>query len=388
MVTRRLISLQIVLMLIFLSLQCGEKIKLPTSLPFSQDKALDTTYVQVTPVWTEAGGVPFNEPEDVCIGYDTYIYIADTGNDRIVKMDRRGEFITEYPVDHPVSVAQDPLLRLAAVSGDSNIYLKDVLEDKPFYLAFSFESERILRVWYPDTSDTIIDSTFYPPWIDTIIIVDTVEILTDTVNTSIRAIAATPTPQEEYLFFTCDQTTHTYLGPRWDKHQRDQISSFLPRFQDTVVVLKFADAPVRIGGDLGQTIFPSGISAQAYKDHFRLAFTQGYTANSVQVLDGRTYRPVIPRTDSTELYFPAMFGLAEDVDVDEFDNIYVVDAGRHSVLKFNYDGRLLLRFGSLGSGNKEFNKPKGIAYYNKTLYVADTGNNRILRFKLSTDIRR
>jgi len=83
-----------------------------------------------------------------------------------------------------------------------------------------------------------------------------------------------------------------------------------------------------------------------------------------------------------------MFGLAEDVAVDEFDNIYVVDAGRHSVLKFKYDGRLLLRFGSFGSGNKEFNQPKGIAYYNKTLYVADTGNNRILRFQLSTDIRR
>jgi DNA-binding beta-propeller fold protein YncE len=388
MVIKESLKLLAVLGLVFLFFQCGEKIKLPTSLPFSQDKALDTTYVQISPVWTEAGGIPFKEPQDVFIGYDTYIYIADTGNDRVVKMDRRGEFIDQYPVPHPIAVAQDPLLRLATVSGDSNIYLKDVLEERPFYLAFSFESERILRIWYPDTSDTIMDSTFYPPWIDTIIIVDTIEVLTDTVNTSIRAIAATPIPEGEYLFFTCDQTTHTYQGPYWEKHQRDQISGFVPRFQDTLVALKFAHAPVGKGGDLGQTIFPSGIFTYPYKDHFRIAFTQGYTPNSAQVLNGRTYYPVIPRTDSTELYFPAMFGLAEDVAVDEYDNIYVVDAGRHSVLKFNHNGRLLLRFGSFGSGNKEFKRPKGIAYYNKTLYVADSGNNRIVRFQLSTDIRK
>jgi len=43
-----------------------------------------------------------------------------------------------------------------------------------------------------------------------------------------------------------------------------------------------------------------------------------------------------------------------------------------------------------GSGSLEFNKPKGIAAtpiaeIDQVVYVADTGNNRIVRFKLSTD---
>ena len=387
MVMRGFTRFLIVLVLILFCAQCGKKIKLPTSLPFSGDKSLDTTYVQISPVWAEAGRIPFREPEDIFIGYDTYLYIADTGNDRIVKMDRRGEFIAEYPVHHPISVAQDPLLRLATVSGQSRIYLKDIFDEKPFQQVFAFEDEFDTLVFIVDSS-LVIDSTFYPDSLDTVLVVDTLEALVDTVNTSIRAIAATPIPEEEYLFFTCDQTTHTYGGIGGEKHQRDQISSFTLELKDTALLLNYLGPAVSKGGDLGKTIFPSGIFTYPHRDHFRIAFTQGYTPNGAQILNGRTYRPVIPRTDSTELYFPAMFGVAEDVTVDEFDNIYVVDASRHSVSKFDSNGRLLLRFGSFGSGNKEFKRPKGIAYYNKTLYVADTGNNRILRFKLSTDIRK
>jgi hypothetical protein len=383
---QRLVKFLFSLGLIFLLVQCGKKIKLPTSLPFSEDKSLDTTYVQIWPVWSEAGGIPFKEPEDIHIGYDTYIYIADTGNDRIVKMNRKGEFIEEFPVSHPISVAQDPLLRLASVSGENKILFKDLFQEKPFYEVFSFDAWIDTLVFEIDTT-LIIDSTFYPDSLDTIITVDTLEVI-DTVNTSIRAIAATPVPEEDYLFFTCDQTSHTYVGIAGEKNQRDQISIFIPHFEDTQLVFKYVDAAVPKGGGLGRTIYPSGIFTYSYKDHFRIAFSQGYTPSSVQVLNGETYQPVIPRTDSTHLYFPGMFGVAEDVSVDEFGNIYVVDVSRHSVLKFNSDGRLLLKFGSSGSGNKEFNRPKGIAYYNKTLYVADTRNNRILRFQLSTDIRK
>jgi len=383
-----MVKVIVLLGLIFFLVQCGRKIKLPTSLSVSGDKSLDTTYVQIWPEWTEAGELSFESPEDIYVGYDTYLYIADTGNDRIVKMDRRGEFITQYAVPHPISVTQDPLLRLAVVSGDHKIYLKDILDEKPFYQVFAFEAQMDTLVFVVD-STFVIDSTFYPDSLDTILVgADTLEVVVDTINTSIKAIAAFPIPADEYLFFTCDQTSHSVVRPGGEKHQRDQISKFVPEFEDTLLVFSYGDAAVEKGGDLGNTISPSGIFTYPYKGYFRIAFTQGYTPHGAQILNGMSYRPVISRTDSTELYFPGIFGLAEDVTVDEFDNIYVVDVSRHSVLKFDSNGRLLLKFGTFGSGNKEFNRPQGIAYYNKTLYVADTKNNRILRFKLSTDIRK
>ncbi|MFY8132806.1 MAG: hypothetical protein ACOVOL_06180, partial [Bacteroidia bacterium] len=40
------------------------------------------------------------------------------------------------------------------------------------------------------------------------------------------------------------------------------------------------------------------------------------------------------------------------------------------------------------SGPAQFRNPEGVAYFKRVLYVADTGNGRIVRFKLSTDLER
>ena len=60
----------------------------------------------------------------------------------------------------------------------------------------------------------------------------------------------------------------------------------------------------------------------------------------------------------------------------------MADAGKDSVYKFNPRGDLLIGFG----GPDLFIKPHSVAFFNNTLYVADTENNRILRFILSTDL--
>ena len=63
----------------------------------------------------------------------------------------------------------------------------------------------------------------------------------------------------------------------------------------------------------------------------------------------------------------------------------MIDAGQHRLFKSSGAERQI--FGELGSGEKQGKRPMGVAYFNKTVYVADTGNNRIVRFKLSTDIQ-
>ena len=42
-------------------------------------------------------------------------------------------------------------------------------------------------------------------------------------------------------------------------------------------------------------------------------------------------------------------------------------------------------FGGTGLSSTQFRSPSGVAYFDKILYVADAGNSRILRFKLTTD---
>jgi hypothetical protein len=62
--------------------------------------------------------------------------------------------------------------------------------------------------------------------------------------------------------------------------------------------------------------------------------------------------------------------------------MYVIDAGLDSLFRFNNSGFITQAFG----GPTEFSRPEGVAFFDRTLYIADTGNDRILRYVLSTDL--
>jgi len=80
--------------------------------------------------------------------------------------------------------------------------------------------------------------------------------------------------------------------------------------------------------------------------------------------------------------------------------IFVVDAATDSLYQFTrkgYEGvnppagsastkQIIASFGGEGSGPFQFNDPSSVAYLRETVYVADKGNNRICRYKLSTDL--
>jgi hypothetical protein len=343
---------------------CGRKIKLPTNLPELGGGALDTTYVPIEPdrPWVEAGGIPFNHPQDIHVGFDGYIYLADTDNDRIVKLDQAGDFIDQYGgVKHPSSVSQDRLFRLLA-TGDSIIYKKGTQDG-------DFISIYIGPTMYDSFAVVIFDTVNT----DTGIIIIPKDTLyrVDTLVTNYEGIAPNPLPLSGYAeYYACDFT-------------RSEITRFLFYEPSTLYYLGPA---IPNGYELGKTAYPLGIFTYLTPTGFNLIFCQSLDYYSVQLLDGRNFSPVIPRTDSSDIYWQGTFGLAEDVAVDEYGNIFVVDSERNSVFKFSGNGVKILSFGSQGVGAKEFRNPRGIAYSNKIVYVADTGNNRILRFMLSTDI--
>src|SRR3989339_1759388 len=61
-------------------------------------------------------------------------------------------------------------------------------------------------------------------------------------------------------------------------------------------------------------------------------------------------------------------------------NIYVADSGNHRIVKrLASDLSYVAKIGSAGSGNDQFSNPAGIATDGTNVYVADTGNNRIVK---------
>ncbi len=71
------------------------------------------------------------------------------------------------------------------------------------------------------------------------------------------------------------------------------------------------------------------------------------------------------------------FGVAADA----FNNIYLVDAGNHRLIKFNHEFEPIGEAGGFGSGDGFLNNPSYIAVGNDLdLYVSDVNNQRIACF--------
>jgi DNA-binding beta-propeller fold protein YncE len=64
-------------------------------------------------------------------------------------------------------------------------------------------------------------------------------------------------------------------------------------------------------------------------------------------------------------------------------NVYVVDSGHNRIQKFTHEGVFIKMWGSMGTGNGQFNfnTEGGIAVdTSSNVFVADTYNNRIQKF--------
>jgi len=82
-------------------------------------------------------------------------------------------------------------------------------------------------------------------------------------------------------------------------------------------------------------------------------------------------------SDGDENY---IFGSINDVEVDSRGNIYVLDGKMTRIVKFNRDGRFILRFGKKGQGPGEFVFPESIVLdSDRKIYVL--GSRKVLIFE-------
>ena len=74
-----------------------------------------------------------------------------------------------------------------------------------------------------------------------------------------------------------------------------------------------------------------------------------------------------------------------DVAVDGAGIVYVTDVGNSRIQMFTSSGAYLARWGRTGSGNGEFYGPYGVAAdASGNVYVTDLGNNRVQKFGSGT----
>ncbi|MCK9409090.1 MAG: hypothetical protein WCX28_05955 [Bacteriovoracaceae bacterium] len=316
----------------------------------------DTLYVQQNPSW--AG---FNRPQAIIIGNDRLIYVADTENNRLVMLDLFGHVIGTSPfIKRPIGLAQDMNLNLI-VCAEFDTTLPGRTTPTTFgaiYKLNLFDAKHNL-------SNAVVKRVYFEP------------------SDTVRRFTAVATLYNNWYGVT--RVGNKNDISRIDKDiaimQFDNLDNYvspIPNFTPEGTGLKSLDsltgiATLPTGRSVEFVFCQKGINS-LYKIQWIRLVTIGQTTDFISKFDP---------TDDPSLGILSVnrFVRPEGITFDASGNVFMIDAGTDSLYHFSSRGIESYSFG----GKTQFKQPHGVAYYDKTLYIADTGNNRIVRFKLSTD---
>jgi hypothetical protein len=349
--------------LVCFSLGCEEPFNIG-DLPQDTPLVDTASYVSINP---PIGG--FSTPEDILIGNDQLIYVADRGANRVVMLNRGGQVLSSRQMLHPVSLGQTSRLdllvggELVAANGDTvgavfRIHLYSESPDS----AHRLDLARIDTIWRELTRRerrfpgiTVFGDNQY-------LVVRTGPDNSSPVDPDARLLLF----DRDDRFISPVPGIRTGIGTGITINRPTSIVSF-PQRRDFIVTQK---AGIIEGVSYGALWFVY----QQTPDF------EGW----VPRLD-----PERPEDRIVDFIRPYRFVQPEAVTIDKArSEIFIADAALDSVFKFNSRGRLKSEsFGLIKTGG-EMRRPTGLAFFEKVLYVADSERGVILRFRLSTDVPR
>jgi len=321
----------------------------------------DTVYVQQNPDWTG-----FNHPQDIIIGNEPFVYVADTYNNRIVMLDIGGRVLGySQTIKNPVAIAEDKRLQLI-VCAEFDTLLTGNTQPTTFGAIYRLNLYAVGNVISAATPRRV----FYDP------------------SDSVRRYTGVATLYDNTYYIT-------RVGPKNELTRIDKDIAVILFSKSDQLISPVANL-VPEGTGLRSihnltsiATMPTGrsvefvISQTGTNALFKVQWIRLVTAGQTTYFDSKFYPSVDGDIGLLQL---GKFEQPEDVTLDPSGNLFVVDAARDSLYRFSSRGVERYSFGGTGSGERQFRQPWGVAYYDKTVYVADAGNNRIVRFKLSTDL--
>ena len=347
------------------------------SLPQSTTNAniSDTMYIQQGIPWGDARfpqSGTLNSPQAVIVGNEPLVYVADTYNNRIVMMDIAGRVIGySQRIQRPVALAQDKRLQLLVCAEfDTVLQGQTATFGAVYRLNLPAYNHNITRA-VPQR--VVWDTTLG--------------------NYASRRYTAVATlfDNSYYVARIGQKNTGTF-----DPDNAIILFSEGDVFQSSVTFDFTQD-----GSGLLSMHYVTGLATMPTGTSNEFVFSQIQASSAIAlwkvqwiklVVMGQTHNWIskfYPSVDGDiDLLRINRFIQPRGVALDPSGNLFVVDAGTDSVHCFNSRGLERYSFG----GNQDpygrnFNQPYSVAFYDKTLFIADRGNNRICRYKLSIDLR-
>lgn len=359
----------------------------------------DVAYVPIQPAWDQ-----FVYPSDICVGFDELLYVVDEATEQIIGLDESGREQGRFRVPGVTSVTQDRRFDLLACGTIDTVSANG----EPITLACLY---RIRMTGegskYGIRHAKIINKIIHPFYARSNV---------NTADLAVRfkkvAVMASDIPSQNNRYYVTRQGAggSGVLGP----NDAVLIFSNNDQFETPISVTTssgvFNDYFRRPSG-IATFAQPPQIQASQER-HFFYSSVDPSNELMVQYIEyiesdfGAEFRPVIfPVGDTTKadgfLYEPGKFSNPVSITVagDNSRFLFVVDADKDSLFQFTRDGfegvlpppasgitkMQKASFGGTGNGLTQFNRPSGVAYYRRIVYVADAGNGRVLRFRLTLD---
>jgi hypothetical protein len=369
----------------------------------------EVDYIPLFPFFSQGGNGALQAPTDVYVGYDELLYVTDATGLHI--LDLAGRPAAHIPIPGgATSVVQDRRMHVY-VTARRDTTLGGRIWNLPVVMRFEGIPDGAPRIadliWHPFDDDSRRFNRPDPQETDEQVAFTGVAVLPDN---NIYISRQGPVNDRNSILFP-----HNIIleyRPNGDPLQAlVSLSPVTPSLRSSVWptdVATFIHPPQResFGTDrrflVGQSAGPSGGGPLRFS---ALSIRVVETVNGTEfVPDAAMLQATVdPEPDESFFYDEFKFERVSDMTTaaDGTNYIFVLDGGANRLHVFTSTGvegvapppgattsrPVNVSFGSLGDGARQFNQPQGVAYFDKVVFVADTGNNRISRFSLNTDIQ-
>ena len=392
-------------------------------------------YVPLNPFYTQGAMGTFDRPVDVYVGYDELIYVADAAGLHVLDLAGRPQRLVS-------AVGGQPLRDITAIVQDRSLDVlvaarrDTTLDGQTWDLAVVYRLRDITTgapsiediVWHPFDDRSRSNNQFrdprcygIPPSECTQAVLDDPSgtILTDE-DASFTDIA--PLADNSFYVSRSGPVNTQAQGLPSIVRAFNGVLSFAPDGTNT----RYISALSATQPSLLSAVYPSALATPVGPPQ-RTTFSNTqdflvaqnppdqvvrYPVLSVRVFEtpnGTEFRVdtdllgVTANPDNGDGFLYEDFGMrnptALALAADETGYLFATDAGTDSLYIFNRNGvegvapppgagsirPVKVSFGGEGSGALSFRDPQGVAYFERIVYVADTGNNRIARYRLNTD---
>ncbi|BBH20642.1 hypothetical protein Back11_19870 [Paenibacillus baekrokdamisoli] len=301
-------------------------------------------------------------PQDLFVGPDDKVYIADTGNNRIIILSKQLQVINvinKFTNDGK----QDELSQPEGVFADEvgHIYVADT--QKRRLVEFDDKGQFVRTIGEPQS--TLLRKGFQ--YIPTKVVVDKAKRIYVISRGSYEGVMEFDTDGLFSGFIGTNRVKFNPIDLFWKrmstKVQREQMQQFIP--------LEFNNLAL----DKDGFIYTSTSEENSDRPLKRL------NPSGVDILRSKGYFP--PKGDIHTLETSSSPGSSIFIDVtsDKGGMFSALDAKRGRIFTYDKDGNLLYEFGGLGSQQGNFRTPSAIGMLDDRALVLDKDNNRLTIFE-------